>query len=506
MPSPGPAALPRSSGLDALRRLLAEQAFSRAAGAPLVLGNRVDLLLDASENYPAWKQAIADARRTVHLEMYIFHDDEVGREFHDLLVRKAREGVTVRVLYDWLGAFRKTGEAFWSRMRAGGVEVRCCNPPRLESPLGWIRRDHRKVISVDGEVAFVSGLCIGQDWVGRPERGLDPWRDTGLAIRGPAVADVERAFAEAWASEGAPMASETLPRREDVEPVGDQALRVIATSPDATGLMRLDLLWASIARERLWLSDAYFVGTPAYLGALRAAAAGGVDVRLLVPSASDIQVLASFSRTQYRPLLESGVRVFEWNGSMMHAKSAVVDGHWSRVGSTNLNLASWVGNWELDVCVDDDTFGSSMEEAYLRDLEHSTEILIEARDRVRPVHEPEPRVSGGGSGRRAGSASRQVAPGSAGRAAAAALEIGGRMGVAITRRSLGPKEARSLTLFGVGLVGVASIAFLLPRILTVPIGLVTGWMGFSLLTRARRVRREERERLAEGPGDPPPLR
>jgi cardiolipin synthase len=479
---PAAAAAPpaRSEGLEALRRLLAEQAFSRAAGAPLVLGNRVELLLDARENYPAWQAAIEGARRSVHVEMYILRADAAGQAFADLLVRKAREGVRVRVLYDWLGALGKTPASFWARLRGAGVEVRCCNPPRLESPLAWIHRDHRKMIAVDGEVAFVSGLCIGQDWLGFPERGVPAWRDTGVAIRGPAVADVERAFAEVWASEGAPLPADEIPRREGLPPAGAQALRVIATSPETTRLLRLDLLWAAIARERLWLADAYFVGTPAYLGALRAAAKAGVDVRLLVPSASDVELLASFSRTQYRPLLESGVRVFEWRGPMMHAKSAVVDGHWSRVGSTNLNLASWLGNWELDICVDDTAFGAAMEQVYLVDLESSSEIVLEEGRRVHPSAEREPPAR-----------ARRVAPGSAGRAAAAALELGGRVGAAMTRSALAPAEVRSLTLFAAALFGLAALAFLLPRLVAVPLGAAAAWLGVAFLARAARVRRAQ---------------
>jgi cardiolipin synthase len=484
---------PRSESLEALRRLLAEQAFSRAAGAPLVNGNRVDLLIDAAQNYPAWMEAIENARRSVHVEMYILRDDAAGRSFADLLLGKAREGVPVRLLYDWFGALGKTRARFWRRLRSGGVEVRCCNPPRLESPLAWTRRDHRKVIAVDGEVAFVSGLCIGQDWLGHPERDVPPWRDTGVAIRGPAVADVERAFAEVWATEGTPLPPDEIPRREDLAAAGDQALRVIATSPETTGLLRLDLLWAAIARQRLWLADAYFVGTPAYLGALRAAAQAGVDVRLLVPSASDIEALATFSRTQYRLLLESGVRVFEWDGPMMHAKTAVVDGHWARVGSTNLNMASWVGNWELDVCVDDSTFGALMDEAYLRDLERSTEIVLEQGKRVqrREEREPAARV-------------RRVAPGSAGRAAAAALELGGRMGAAITQRALAPAEARSLSVFGLVLIGVALLALLVPRVVAVPVGVFAAWIGVALMVRARRLRR--RARATRSADDAAPLR
>src|SRR5689334_10837347 len=179
-------------------RALADQAFSRAAGAPLIDGNQVQLLKDARENYPAWLAAIEHARHHVHFESYIIHEDDIGREFAEALIAKSREGVPVRLIYDWMGGFGKTSRRFWNRLRAAGVEVRCYNPPRLDSPLGWLSRDHRKMLAVDGEVGFVSGLCVGRMWVGQPEKHIAPWRDTGVEVHGPALADIEHAFAEVW--------------------------------------------------------------------------------------------------------------------------------------------------------------------------------------------------------------------------------------------------------------------------------------------------------------------
>ncbi|HEY7616960.1 MAG TPA: phospholipase D-like domain-containing protein, partial [Terriglobales bacterium] len=216
---------------DEARRLvreLAEQSFSRVAGAPLVAGNQVRLLKDAVGNYPAWLSAIRSAEHTICFESYIIHEDETGYEFADALIRKAREGVRVRLIYDWVGGFGKTSKKFWRHLRAGGVEVRCYNPPRLASPLGWLSRDHRKMIAVDSRVGFVTGLCVGRMWVGDPQRGLEPWRDTGVEVTGPAVADVERAFAEVWATVGDPIPQSELPIREDIPPAGDISLRVVA--------------------------------------------------------------------------------------------------------------------------------------------------------------------------------------------------------------------------------------------------------------------------------------
>ena len=190
--------------------------------------------------------------------------------------------------------------------------------------------------------------------------------------------------------------------RPDTEATaGDTRVRVIADAPSATGTYRLDLVIAALARRQLWLTDAYFVGTAAYVQALAAAARDGVDVRLLVPGASDIPALTPLSRASYRALLAAGVRVFEWNGTMLHAKTAVADGLWSRVGSTNLNIASWMGNYELDVAIEDRRFGAVMAAQYEIDLTHATEIVLTSQHRVRLAQaRAEPRAAPGAIGKR----------------------------------------------------------------------------------------------------------
>ncbi|MGL5018623.1 MAG: phospholipase D-like domain-containing protein, partial [Luteolibacter sp.] len=171
-------------------RNLANQAFSRTAGAPLITGNSIRLLKDAADNYPAWLAAIRMAKQRIHFESYIIHDDGEGRIFSEALIEKAKEGVRVRLIYDWLGGCGTASQAFWDQMRTSGVEVRCYNPARWDSPFGWLSRDHRKTLCVDGEIGFVSGLCVGRMWAGEPEKKIDPWRDTGVEFRGPAVTEL----------------------------------------------------------------------------------------------------------------------------------------------------------------------------------------------------------------------------------------------------------------------------------------------------------------------------
>lgn len=465
---------PRRTGAGA--RELAQQAFARSAGAPLIPGNQVLLLKDANENYPAWLAAIRGARVRVHFENYIIADDEVGRWFADALIERAEAGVTVRVIYDWLGVFRKSSRAYWTRLRAAGVEVRCYNPPRLESPLGWISRDHRKLLVVDGEIGFISGLCVASAWTGDPAKGVSPWRDTGVEIRGPAVADMERAFARTWAMLGAPVPEEVSGAIEH-PPAGDISVRVVASEPSTSGTFRLDQLVVAFARQRVWLTDAYYLGAPTYVQALVTSARDGVDVRMLFTRASDVPLLKIMSRVGYRALLEAGVRIFEWNGSVLHAKTAVIDGHWSRVGSTNLNFASWMGNCELDAVIEDEGFAQQMEAMYLEDLANATEIVLEGRRRLRRAAPDGVRRS-------------RDHKASAKRAAAGAVRIGNVLGAALTnRRVIEPIESRVLMWTGLLLLLLAAVFVAYPRALAYPAGVVLAWLAFALLYRSVRTRR-----------------
>jgi cardiolipin synthase A/B len=456
-----------------------DQALWRATGAPLIRGNRVNLLEDATENYPAWIRAIQSAEKWIHFETFIIHEDEVGRQFADLLANKAQQGVQVRLLYDWFGGLGYASRRFWRRLSESGIDVRCFNPPRLDSPFGWISRDHRKLITVDGRMAFVSGLCVGEPWAGDPEEGKEPWRDTGAEIEGPALAAIEQVFADAWEAAGLPLPLDEIPSEELLETAGDVDLRIIAGVPNLGAMYRLDQLMAQLARNTVWIRDAYFMGTSSYVQALRAAALAGVDVRLLVPGANDVPIMRALSRSGFRPLLEGGVRVFEWNGPMMHAKTAVVDGRMARVGSTNLNLASWLGNWELDLLIENELLAREMEKTFLDDLSRATEIVLSARRRPRPVGDPSLKRRGG----------TRMGKGSAGRAATGVMRLSNTVGAAITnRRELGPAEAVIMVLGAALLIAIAGIAAYWPLAVVIPIILLCTWLAISLLIRASRLR------------------
>lgn len=490
---------------------LADRALTRTSGAPLVPGNAVRIQRDASENYPAWLAAIAGAQQSIRFEQYLVRDDAVGRRFAEALMERAAAGVDVRVLYDWFGCLGTAGTPFWRRLAAAGVRVEAMSPPRLEHPFAWVRRDHRKTIVVDDALAFVSGLCVSELWEGSAD--AEPWRDTGIALEGPAVADVSRAFDQLWTVR----TGDPPPASPTSAVAGDVPVRVVASAPRGTGLFRLDQLIAAAATDRLWLTDAYFVGTAPYVQALRAAARDGVDVRLLVPGAGDIGWLRPLSRAGYRSLLEAGVRVFEWSGTMLHAKTAVADQRWCRVGSTNLNLASFLGNWELDVAIEHAATAAIMEAQFERDLARATEIVLRRglRNRLRVENaptlytatplavepdalsevsssEPAPMNSSNPHDEHAPKTlqdkrlqRRRRASGR--KAAAGALRLGNAVSAALfDRRTLGPAEARlDLAVAAVALL-VAVVAIVWPRVLTWPLAVLGGWVGLAMLWRAVR--------------------
>jgi cardiolipin synthase A/B len=333
---------------------------------------------------------------------------------------------------------------------------------------------------IDGQIGFIMGLCVGRMWEGIPEKNIAPWRDTGVEVRGPALADIEETFAQVWAMTGEPIPEDELIHRESLYRAGEVSMRVVPSLPAAAGMFRLDQLVAALARKRLWLTDAYYAGTTSYVQALNSAAKDRVDVRLLVPNGTDIPLLRPLSRAGYRPLLEAGVRIFEWNGTMLHAKTAVADGRWARVGSTNLNISSWFGNCELDAVVEDESFARSMEEMYLEDLENATEVVLYGKRKVRapgePRHKYPRRISGSGSG---------------GRAVAGAARIGNTVGAAFTgRRVLEAVEARLMTAAGVVLLILAALFALFPRMLVYPLVTIFVWLGAALLYRALKLYRQ----------------
>ena len=454
-----------------------DKAMARTSDAPLRSGNRLDLLQNGPDTYDDWIAAIGRAEKWVHLDNYIFQDDAVGRRFAEALEERAREGVPVRVLADWFGSW-STPRSFWRRMRDAGVEVRPVNPPSLGAPLQAIRRDHRKLVAVDGEYASTGGVCIDEGWLARdPETGL-PYRDEAVSVRGPAVADLERAFAGVWDETGEPLPDEERPRAEGIRPEGDVAARVVVQEPSRMRILRvLELLTAGV-QERLWITDAYFLSMPILTQSLMAAARDGVDVRVLVPATSDLPAVGILSRAGYRRFLEAGVRIFEYGGPMIHAKTLVADGWWSKVGSTNLNFSSLAANWEIDLVAEDTGFASTMERVFEEDLANAREIRLVKTDRgsevraARPIERTDRRARRGPVGSGSGAAATVTRVGSA------AFQQGG---APLRTQEHAVAVAASGVLLGASLVGARY-----PRLVAWPLTAVGGAVGGLGLVRAAR--------------------
>ncbi|MGH7560632.1 MAG: phospholipase D-like domain-containing protein [Gemmatimonadales bacterium] len=347
-----------------------ERALDRAAGGRAIPGNAVTLLFDGPDIFPEMLGRIAAARRWIHFDNYIIRTDATGLVFAEALRDAARRGVRVRVLTDWIGSL-PIRRRYWRELREGGVDVRFFNPPRLLDITANFSRDHRKLLVTDGERAVVGGFCIGDEWAGGP--GRPAWRDTAMIVDGPAASAVDRAFATAWRAAGAPLPGDEL--APDVPACGDSLVRVLAGEPGGVRASRTTELILSGAADRVWITDAYLVAPRGIFQSLLDAAREGVDVRLLVPGVSDLPHIRNITRLGYGDLLGAGVRIFEWRGSMLHAKSIVADGRWVRVGSSNLNLSSLLVNWEIDLLVDDREVARMMEDQFRRDLDQSVEVL-----------------------------------------------------------------------------------------------------------------------------------
>jgi cardiolipin synthase len=480
---------------------MAERAMVRASDSEQVRGNTAHLLAGSREAFAAWLDAIGRAERYVHMENYIIRDDHIGRRFREVLCERARDGIKVRLLYDWIGCWA-TPRRFWKPFRDAGVEVRAFAPPSVTDPLNFIRRDHRKVIAIDGEWASVSGMCIGDEWAGDPEQGIPPWRDTGVEFRGPVAAVIDRAFAKTWGTAGGFLPLDELPDPGEVRPAGNVAVRVVEGEPGRSRIYRISQFVSVGVERRLWITDPYFVLPPAMAEALASAARDGVDVRVLVPAYNNWPIVGGMSRAGYRPLLDAGVRLFEWEGPMIHAKTAVADGFWSRVGSSNLNLASLLGNWELDVAVTDLNFAREMEALFERDLESSVEVTLTNSARVAGIGIKERRAvermltpdledtlsptrTAAREARQRSFRGSQVSR-FLGRLARAATVLARAL---VGQRTVGREDTGWVTVWAAILLTLGIVGFLFPRVTAWPMALLSLMLGLAAIVRISTNRR-----------------
>ena len=442
-------------------------ALDRASAARLIPGNHVRHIPDSPAALDAMLELIARARRTIHFENYIIRSDHTGRRFATALSERARAGVSVRIVYDALGSLG-TRSRFWKGLRAAGAEVRAFRPLLTSGVFEVLSRDHRKLIVVDGREAMLGGLCIGDEWAGDPRRGQRPWRDTMVSVCGPAVAALEGSFARVWATLGPPLPPDAFALA--AEPCGTTALRVIDGLPAQSRAYRAVQLLAAAAQERLWITDAYLVAPPPLYASIVDAAKSGVDVRLLLPGTSDIPVVRNFSRAGYRDLLRAGARIFEYGGPMIHAKTLLVDHEWARVGSTNLNISSLLGNYELDILAECDSLTEALAAQFRHDTAQSREIVLLERRRMPARLMPAPGAAAPAPAHKRSRRELQAA------AAIAFVQVAGA-----ARRMLAGAAATMLAVVG-------GLLLVFPTAMTIVLatGALVGSLGLTVYAVARR--------------------
>jgi cardiolipin synthase len=369
-----------------LRAVLEEQ----ATGVPLIAGNKVTLLFDGPATMREMIASVRAARSTINLETYIFDQDPIGLEFANLLIEKRSEGVIINVMYDSVGTLG-TPQEFFDRMKAAGIAMLPFNPVNpARRPGRWElnNRDHRKVLVVDGKIAFTGGINISSTYANssffrsrqKPQKNGNQkvgWRDTHIKIEGPAVATLQWSFVNNWVRQ----AGGELPRADYFPPLaaaGDKIVRVLATEPDHESSIYKSLLLAiNEAKKSIHITAAYFVPDDQVVDALRAAAKRGVDVKLVLPGVSDHSLVFHAGQAFYDELLESGVKIYQLQVAVLHAKTAVIDSAWSTIGSANIDRRSFIHNYELNVVVMDPEFAQAMESAFNEDLRDSTQVTLE---------------------------------------------------------------------------------------------------------------------------------
>jgi len=385
------AALERYKDDAAVRELV--DSVRRYSSAPLTTGNRVNVLIDGPQTYSAIEAALRAARHNIHIETFIYGPGDVGQRFADLLAQKRKEGLEVRLLYDSLGS-RETPREFFEQLRQQNVEVREFRPlSPIKTPEVWKlqNRDHRKIIVVDGQIGFTGGINIDSTYDSAstskpgPERGLeDGWRDTHIEIQGPAVAQLQTLFVGNWQQAGE---HEDLSAKDKyfptIKPAGDNLVTIVANDSESNDRSLYGTYVAAFtcATKRLWITHAYFAPNEELLTALIDAAKRGVDVRLIVPSFTDSRVVLNATQATFTQLLNAGVKLYELKDALLHAKSVVIDSSVTIIGSSNLDMRSFLHNDEVNAIVISRDTAQRMEEVFQRDQQSARAVELKAWER-----------------------------------------------------------------------------------------------------------------------------
>ncbi len=352
--------------------------------SPLTKGNKVSLLVDGQAAYAAMFKAIQNAKDHINLETFIIEDDKVGRKFADLLLQKQAEGTQVNLIFDSVGSY-STPTAFFQRLRDGGVQVVEFNPINPFKAHGhWLHPDHRKILIIDGKIAIAGGINISSVYSSKLSerkkvKGVPlPWRDTDVQIEGPAVAEFQKLFFDTWQKQKGPK----LAGRNyfpDLKEEGNALVRVVGSTPGQNNRITFIVYVSAItfAEHSIHLTNAYFIPDDQMLDAFTDAAKRGVDVKIILPSFSDSSLALYAAQYNYSELLKSGVKLFERRNALLHAKTAVIDGVFSTVGSTNMDYWSFLNDAEVNAVILSHEFAIEMEKMFARDLAESDEIRWE---------------------------------------------------------------------------------------------------------------------------------
>ena len=369
----------------------------RLAHVPFLPGNQATLLINGRASFQALQAAIETATTRIDMESYEF-DDTAGAQFAELLLAARRRGVEVNLIHDAWGTLN-TSQALFDRLRAGGVRVLEYNPltPNSRVPVDLNDRDHRKLLCVDGRLAITGGVNVSRVYENRPSGHMpsdpddDAWRDTDVRIIGPVVRQFEHYFMDTWRGQKGPPIPEP-PAPPPPFPQGYLIQAIDGSPQDGKPLIYRDLLVViALAQHSVHLTTGFFAPTPELLHALERAARRGVDVQLILPSRSTSELALAAGRAKYGDLLEAGVKLHEFQGRVLHAKTAVIDGAWSAVGSSNLDWRSTVWNNEIDAIILSRAFGREMEAVFAADSAASRTITLStwedrgARERLREL-------------------------------------------------------------------------------------------------------------------------
>lgn len=362
------------------------QSIQKIFGSSFTDDNQVTLVWKDRESFQSIFEAVREAQELICLQFYIFRNDETGRDLANILRNKAREGVTVCLIYDHFGSIC-TPKEFWQELLQAGVLIRASRPFAWTTPFHYVQRDHRKLIIIDSTTAFTGGINIANEYRGyyRQRRRKRGWRDTGIFLKGPIVKRLLDEFLKSWALwKGSPIE----PRHDVVRPEhGVPVLPIFASSAKGRRNMRR-LLYYSInnAQKSIYLTTAYFTPSRRMVHVLEAAVSRGVDVKLLLPGVSDVSAAHFAGRAFFSRLLRAGIDIYTFNGVILHAKTSVFDEIWSIIGSANLDFRSLRRNDEGNVGIMDSSFGKQMTAIFYDDIRRSEKITLEQWHK-RPFHE-----------------------------------------------------------------------------------------------------------------------